>query len=135
MLTKKYAGKQWPFIDTPNTAVYTTWGIVEEGNSILIVTHYQDDGAWQFHPANTTWRTDDRIAALEQIVLLDPSVLELSDLPIGWMASRNLNTSPWVRQPMPSNVIAKQLTVYDNGQSSGAIPLEISMSPDRLDNR
>jgi hypothetical protein len=117
--------KQWPFTDAPETAVYTTRDVIEKGKPILIVTHDQDDGAWQFHSANTTWDTDARIAALEEIVFHDPSVSELSDLPIGWMAIRDSNEGPWVRQPIPSNVTAQRLIGYDDDQSSDAIPSEL----------
>ncbi|HXY55616.1 MAG TPA: hypothetical protein VEM40_13190 [Nitrospirota bacterium] len=106
MLTKQYTEKQWPFTDSPKTAVYTTRDIIEKGKPILTVTHDQDDGAWQFHTSITTWATDATIVALEEIVFHDPSVVGLSDLPIGWMAIRDSRGEPWVRQPIPSNVTA-----------------------------
>jgi len=106
MLTKQYTEKQWLFADAPNTAVYTNRDIVEKGKPILIVTHDRDDGTWQFHTENTTWATDAMIASLEEIVFHDPSVVELSDLPIGWMAIRDSSAGPWVRQSIPSNVTA-----------------------------
>jgi len=106
MLTKQYSEKQWPFTDLPNMAVYTTQDIIEKGNTILIVTHDKDEGAWQFQTSNATWATDARNVALEEIVFHDPSVVELSDLPIGWMAIRDSSAGPWVRQPIPSNVTA-----------------------------
>ena len=106
MLTKQYTETQWPFTDSPNMAVYTTRDIIEKGKPILTVTHDQDDGAWQFHTSITTWATDATIVALEEIVFHDPSVVGLSDLPIGWMAIRDSRAEPWVRQPIPSNVTA-----------------------------
>ena len=105
-MTKQYTEKQWHFPDSPNMAVYTTRDIIEKVKPILIVTHDQDDGAWQFQTSNTTWATDARITALEEIVFHDPSVVELSDLPIGWMAIRDSSAGPWVRQSIPSNVTA-----------------------------
>jgi len=114
MLTKQYSEKQWPFTDLPNMAVYTTRDIIEKGEPILIVTHDQDDGAWQFHTSNTTWATDARIVALEEIVFQDPSVVELSDLPIVWIAMRDSNAGPWVRQTIPSHVTAEQRTRNDD---------------------
>jgi hypothetical protein len=116
---------QWPFIDAPNTAIYTTRDIVEKSNPILIVTHDQDDDAWQFHTTNTACATDAMIAALGEIVFLDPSVAELSDLPIGWMAIRNSNAGPWVRQPIPSKATEEQLTEYDDGQFPVAAASEL----------
>jgi len=124
MLTKHYMLKRWPFAVSPNTAVFTTRDIIEKGKPILIVTHDRSDGAWQFHTKNTTWGTDARIAAFEEIVSHDLSVVQLSDLPLGWMAIRDSNAGTWVRQPIPSNVTVQQLTMYDDGQSIGAIQQE-----------
>jgi hypothetical protein len=94
---------KWPFTDARNTAVFTTRDIIEEGNSILLVTHDQNDGAWQFHTGITVPASDARVVALDEIIFLDPSVVELADLPLGWSAIRDSITSPWKRQPISSS--------------------------------
>jgi hypothetical protein len=94
---------QWPFIDAPNTAVFTTRHVIEEGKPILLVTHDKDDGAWQFNTAKTVPVSDAKIASLDEIVYRDPSVVELADLPLGWSAIRDSITSPWKRQPILSS--------------------------------
>lgn len=91
---------KWPFTDERNTAVYTTRDIIEEGKPILLVTHDQDDGAWQFHTEKTVAAFDAKIAALDEIVYCDSSVADVADLPLGWSAIRDSITSPWKRQPM-----------------------------------
>jgi hypothetical protein len=92
----------WPFKETRNTAIFTTRDVVEAGKPILVVTHDQDDGAWQFHTKKSIPDSDATIAALDEIVYDDPSVVELADLPLGWSAIRDSITTPWKRQPISS---------------------------------
>jgi hypothetical protein len=91
------------FTDTRNTAVFTTRDVIEEGKPILLVTHDQDDGAWQFHTGKTVPASDAKVVALDEIIFRDPSVVELADLPLGWSAIRDLIISPWKRQPISSS--------------------------------
>lgn len=90
----------WPFKDAPNSLVFTTRSIIEEGKTILFVTHDQVDGAWQFHEGKTVSAADARIAALGEIIFHDPGVVELADLPLGWAAIRDSSASPWKRRPI-----------------------------------
>ena len=94
---------KWPFTDARNTAVFTTRDIIEEGKPILLVTHDQDDGAWQFHTGKTVPASDDKVVALDEIIFRGPSVVELTDLPLGWSAIRDSITSLWKRQPISSS--------------------------------
>ncbi len=94
---------KWPFTDARNTAIFTTRDVVEDDKPILLVTHDQDDGAWQFRTAQTIPASDAKIAALDEIVYRDPSVVELADLPLGWSAIRDSITTPWKRQPISSS--------------------------------
>ena len=72
----------WPFRDAENTAVLTTLQVLEHRAPILRVSHDADDGCWQFHAAGTSQTNDARVLALREIVDLDPSVIELADLPL-----------------------------------------------------
>jgi hypothetical protein len=94
---------KWPFTDTRNTAVFTTRGIIEEGKPILFVTHDQNNGAWEFHTRETVQVSEAKIVALDEIIVRDPSIVELADLPLGWSAIRNSVISPWKRQPISSS--------------------------------
>jgi hypothetical protein len=93
----------WPFRDGRNTAVFTTRDFLEEGKPILLVTHDQDDGTWQFHTGETFPASEAKVAALDEIIFRDPSIVELADLPLGWSAIRDTTTSPWKRQPISSS--------------------------------
>ncbi|MFD0696357.1 hypothetical protein ACFQZT_20030 [Paenibacillus sp. GCM10027628] len=84
---------KWPFEDPANVAVFTTKQIIEKQKPILFVTHDEEDGAWQSHEGDLTSNEDARIASLLQIVTLDPSIMDLADLPFGWEVSRNSKES------------------------------------------
>jgi len=45
-------------------------------------------------------RENGRVIALHQAVELDPSVLQLADLPVGWCAVRHSVKGPWKRKAM-----------------------------------
>lgn len=94
---------KWPFADARKTAVFTTRDIIEEGKPILLVTHDQDDGAWQFHTRKTVPASESKVVALDEIIFHDPSIVELADLPLGWSAIRDSITSPWKREPISSS--------------------------------
>lgn len=93
--------ENWPFADPPNVAVFTTTAIVKGGRPILRVTHDAADGAWQFHTGLGAEAGDAMIVALREIVRLDPSVASLSDLPYGWVATREDLAAEWKRTPHP----------------------------------
>ena len=67
---------------------------------MLVVTHDLDDEGWQF--VNGHGDTDDAKNGMlvhpEHLVELDPSVISLGDLPLGWMATRADRGAPWVRR-------------------------------------
>ena len=44
------AEDKWPFLDPPNTAVFTSVRILDDEDWVHYVTHDQEDGARQFHP-------------------------------------------------------------------------------------
>lgn len=69
---------------------------MEGRDSILLVCHDVDDGAWEF--IGGPWAADDLIiVCLEHAVARDESVAELADLPRGWGAKRQTESAPWLR--------------------------------------
>jgi hypothetical protein len=95
------SGAEWPFDQPPRTAVITLRSIVFGGAPILHVAHDEDDHGWQFLGWEDTDVDQAAVIALEEIVKLDPSVLEVADLPPGWRAWRVSKSSPWTRQRQP----------------------------------
>jgi len=87
--------EDWPFEDSPNVAVITTRQVIDEHRPILLVTHDEEDGGWQFLTGETVSEADAKIVALSTIWTLDRSVGELARLPLGWRASRRTRLEPW----------------------------------------
>jgi hypothetical protein len=87
--------------DRLNVAVLTTNSVLA-GRPILHVSHDEEDGAWQFHTGETISVEDARIVSLKRIIDLDPSVLSLADLPLGWVATRSEIDTAWQRSKRDS---------------------------------
>jgi len=88
---------QWAFSDPPNVAVFVDRRILGAGGWIALVSHDSEDGAWQFHTDNEELPTlsDGLLLCLQDIVTIDPSVNDLSTLPLGWIAWRATKQAPW----------------------------------------
>ena len=95
MEVKEESFGEWPFDDPPDVAVFTTTHVVRDGKPILYVSHDAADGAWQFHSNDSFTDSDAMIVALAEIVGLDPSVIGLAQLPLGWCATRASRGSAW----------------------------------------
>lgn len=90
---------QWQFNESPNMAVIANRKIVLDGEWIAYVSHDSDDGAWQFHTnqPEPVSEGDAMMVSLQSIVRLDPTVLNLADLPLGWHAWRASKEAAWQR--------------------------------------
>jgi hypothetical protein len=77
--------------------VVTLRSIVFDGAPILLVTHDAEDHGWQFLGSDGADEADAAVVALEEIVQLDSSVLEVADLPPGFSAWRESKSAPWQR--------------------------------------
>lgn len=93
----------WPFDQPRNCAVITLRSIAFDGDPILHVTHDRDDHGWQFLSLEDFQMEDACVLGLEEIVRLDPTVLELAGLPPGWHAWRRSPSEPWTREPNPND--------------------------------
>jgi hypothetical protein len=89
----------WPFDQPRNCAVLTLRSIAFDGAPILLVTHDAEDHGWQFLGLDGAAPADAAVVALEEIVQLDSSVLEVADLPPGSAAWRESKSAPWQRSP------------------------------------
>ncbi|HEY8751064.1 MAG TPA: hypothetical protein VIM11_23975 [Tepidisphaeraceae bacterium] len=93
----------WPFDQPRRCAVITLRSIVFNGDPILLVTHDADDHGWQFLGAGDADLNDAAVVGLEEIVKMDPSVLEVADMPPGWRAWRCSKSAPWERTPVTAD--------------------------------
>ena len=87
----------WTFDQPPNAATMTTTRVMNDGAVITRAYHDEEDHGWQFYSEHETHTKDAMIVALEEIVAVDQSVTEISDLPPGWMAQRTGRNCPWQR--------------------------------------
>src|SRR5262249_42258665 len=78
----------WPFDQPRNCATFTMRQVLDGSEPILLVSHDADDHGWQFIGTSDVSMPDAKLVCLEEIVRLDPTVLEVADLPPGWQAIR-----------------------------------------------
>lgn len=84
--------------DDLNTAVITTKYVLNENSPILFVNHY-DDGFWEFLGNENNLEDDDfKLISLEEILNIDSSILEISDLQYEGRAYRINVNSPWIKK-------------------------------------
>lgn len=87
----------WVFDQPRNAATMTTSHVMRDGAVITRAYHDENDHGWQFYSEHVTLTKDSMIVVLDEIVALDQSVTEISDLPPGWMAQRTGRGFPWHR--------------------------------------
>jgi len=92
------------FIEDLDMAVFTTKYVIWGNSPILFVFHF-DDGYWQFSGNETNMKDDDyKTISLKNIIKIDPSVLEVADLPYNWEAYRESLDSSWqIREQSDKN--------------------------------
>lgn len=86
----------FPFSDALNTAVFICSHILDGKEKILFVSHDADDGAWQFLCGKEHNESDARIVSLKYVLDLDPTIVKLKDLPLGYCAERKSKNDKWV---------------------------------------
>ena len=91
----------WPFDQPKNCATFVTREVMDREEPILLVSHDADDHGWQFIGSSDGTPENARIICLSNAVALDPSVLQVADLPVGWRAWRESPESPWIREAEP----------------------------------
>jgi hypothetical protein len=75
--------------------------VMDGQQPILLVVHDADDHGWQFIGSSDASMEDALLVCLENIVRLDPTVLEVADLPPGWQAIRDAVGGAWSRRERP----------------------------------
>jgi hypothetical protein len=88
----------WQFDQPRDCAVLVTREVLDRAEPILHVTHDADNHGWQFVGCSNGTVENGRVIAFHEAVELDPSILQLADLPIGWRAVRDSARSGWRRE-------------------------------------
>ncbi len=83
------------FKDDHQTMVLTTKRIINGDTIITIVFHDEADGMWQFLDGIDTDENSAAIISINEMVLIDPNLEEIANLPLGWVAWRNDSFSEW----------------------------------------
>jgi len=88
------------FFNIPaDTMVVTSKYVTENRLPILEVSHEDDEeGAtiWQFHCGNGDFSMQQmQLVRLDTILAIDPSVLDLANLGLGFLAKRSEKGAPW----------------------------------------
>ena len=90
----------WPFVEPRNCVTFVTAEVLDRAEPIVHVVH-DDEGEWQFIGSTDGTTENAKIIALHEAVEIDPSVLQLADLPVGWHAWRDSADGPWIRETDP----------------------------------
>jgi hypothetical protein len=84
-------------MESLGTPVFTTIYVLEKNSLITCITH-EIDGDWQFmgpEPLKDFMETA-LLVPLEKIILCDPSVQEVAELPRGCCATRTAPFQKWI---------------------------------------
>jgi hypothetical protein len=87
----------WRFPDSPHSRVFLSKAVQEKKEPITYVSHDAEDGAWQFLGPKMSDGGKPVISCFHHPVDDDRSLEELTDLPLGWYATRDKPGDPWQR--------------------------------------
>ena len=96
MTAHTHSFAHWPFGDAVDTVTYCTAGVAERRLPVLRVSH-DAYGDWQFLDATTEYPGEPVLLCLGCVFEHDPSLAEISDLPLGWSAFRPEVGAEWER--------------------------------------
>jgi hypothetical protein len=89
-----------PFKEAPNTACLVCRHILTDKLPILFVSHDADDGAWQFLcDVHSHDEENVSVIALHRAAALDSSLELVTDLPLGFIATRVAPDTEWDKRP------------------------------------
>jgi hypothetical protein len=91
--------REWPFSDPANTLAITTRQVMTREYSVFMVCH-DNDGTWQILCGTTNDSADGMAVCLGCAFEHDRSIGAVADLPLGWMATRESDDAPWIREKM-----------------------------------
>lgn len=88
------------FSNSIDTAVFTTKFVLEDKKTITYVIHEIEDGAWQFFSDDKfeNFESVAKIVGLREIVNIDPTLTELMNMEMGYVATRKNKNDKWAIQ-------------------------------------
>jgi hypothetical protein len=82
--------------DSSDPVAITTDAVANKRLPVLRVVHEAGPGGWQFYDDSEPLG-EPVVLPKESILLLDPSLVEITDLPTGWEAVRSAPSGKWNR--------------------------------------
>lgn len=82
------------FKENLNTAVLTSKYVMNENSPIVYIAHHED-GVWEFWGNEKINEEEILVVSLAQIIKIDQTVLEVSDMEINFNAIREAKDKPW----------------------------------------
>jgi hypothetical protein len=91
---------------TLDPVVITTELIASGKSSVLWVVHDEGHGGWQLYDERDVSNQRPVVLLKSEALRLDPTLLEVTDLPVGWEAHRSEKGAEWKRNKRhPSEII------------------------------
>ncbi|MDR3418947.1 MAG: hypothetical protein P4L83_22455 [Nevskia sp.] len=78
-------------------AVLTTSAIAEGKARILVVRHDKGPGGWQLYDGADPSARAPAVLLKSRALELEPALAQVTDLPVGWIATRSGPAASWVR--------------------------------------
>jgi hypothetical protein len=113
--------KTWPFDDPKNLGTITVAEVLSRAKPVLQVSHDVSDGGWQFLTGRPVDLDQAKVVCLADMVALDPTLLELAGLRLGWQAKRRAVGKSWVRKSLYStkwSKLVREANAYTKTQQS-----------------
>ena len=83
--------------DPLDPVAITTASVALKAKPVLLVIHEEGHGGWQFMDGGDVTGTKPHVIPKDELLKLDPTLKEVTDLPVAWEARRINASSPWVR--------------------------------------
>ena len=87
----------YPFHWQKNVMAITSTHITEHNKPILLVSRYSFDYNWAFLSGQPITTEEMQLVSMEQIIKIDPTILNVATLEPGWSAKRNSISDKWVK--------------------------------------
>ncbi len=85
----------WPFDQPKNCAAISSRSVMSASAPVLLVVHYSDDHSWAFLEGEEFRAEEGVVVGMGNAVQRDSTLLEVADLPPGWVATRKQVGSKW----------------------------------------
>jgi hypothetical protein len=86
------------FKENLDTVALTSKYVIQHNSPIVFIAHHED-GIWEFWGKEIIDESEIIVVSLRQIIQIDPTILEVADLPVEFNAIRESKESPWAVVP------------------------------------